>query len=203
MVAHSIGIALQSGLFERVIVSTDDSEIASVAVQYGALTPFLRPDSLADDLTGLREVMVHAVCELSRGEACPPIVCCITATSPFLLAEDLRRGFELLSSSEAEFAYSVCPYAYPIQRAIRISSDGRVEMFHPEHRLSRSQDLEPAYHDAAQFYWGRREAWLDTRLWIPSRCSVPVIVDELRVVDIDTEKDWCRAEAMAETFQRL
>ncbi|RKX24313.1 MAG: pseudaminic acid cytidylyltransferase, partial [Candidatus Zixiibacteriota bacterium] len=160
MIAWSIEAALESRCFERIIVSTDDAEIATVAQNYGAEVPFMRPDSLANDYTGTIPVIRHAVEWLVEHEERPENVCCLYATAPFVQSHDLQHGLELLQLQQCDYAFSVTSYAFPIQRAIRITSEQRVEMFQPEHFMTRSQDLEEAYHDAGQFYWGTALAWL-------------------------------------------
>jgi pseudaminic acid cytidylyltransferase len=197
MIAWSIGAALASGLFGRVLVSTDDEEIASVARAYGAEVPTLRPAGLADDHTGLRAVMRHCVSQMiGAGEREPDQVCFLLATAPFIRGSDLCEGLNRLEASGASFAYSVARYAYPIQRAIRIRDDGRVEMVQPAYRQTRSQDMEEAYHDAGQFYWGKGGAFLDETMMIASPESVAVVLPFNQVVDIDTEEDWRRAEML-------
>jgi len=200
MIAWSIEAALQSGCFDRIVVSTDDVEIAEVAQSCGADVPFLRPADLSDDHTGTIPVIAHAV-EWQRQHGEPPTaVCCIYATAPFVQSEDLRRALLLLEQSGGDYAFSVTSYAFPIQRAIRITASGRVEMFQPEHFSTRSQDLEEAYHDAGQFYWGRPDAWLSGKP-IFSSSAVPVILPRHRVQDIDTPEDWERAEWMFKALQ--
>ena len=188
MIAWSIAAAKASRLFDRILVSTDDDEISRVSVDYGAEVPFRRPVELADDYTSTLPVIAHAV------EA-PTQVCCIYATAPFIRPADIRLGFELLQAAVCDYAFSVTGYAFPILRALRITSDDRLAMFHPEHYLTRSQDLEPAYHDAAQFYWGSASAWLARRP-IFGENSIPVVLPRHRVQDIDDPEDWERAELM-------
>jgi pseudaminic acid cytidylyltransferase len=200
MIAWSIEAARQSGCFDEVIVSTEDQEISEVAKYYGASTPFMRPASLADDFTGTTSVVRHAVDWFRQQEIIPSEVCCIYATAPFLQANDLLRGLELLMANECSYTFSVTGYSFPIQRAIRISEQNRVEMFYPEHFNTRSQDLEEAWHDAAQFYWGRAEAWLAERV-IFSSDSMPVMLPRHQVQDIDTPEDWLRAEMMFMNMQ--
>lgn len=200
MIARSIEAALESGCFDEVIVSTDDAEIAEIARQHGASVPFIRPAELSDDYTGTIPVMSHAVeWFIANGEN-PEQVCCIYATAPFVAGEDIRRGLESLTENECDYAFSVTSYAFPIQRAIRITPTGRVEMFHPEHFNTRSQDLEEAYHDAGQFYWGRTSAWLEGRA-IFGADSTPVLLPRHRVQDIDTPEDWERAEWLFKAMQ--
>lgn len=193
MIAWSIQAALDSGCFARVVVSTDDAEIAEVARDCGAEVPFLRPAELSDDHTPTIPVIAHAIaaCGISDPTAA---VCCLYATAPFVRAADLRRGLELLEAEDgADFAFSVTSYAFPIQRALRLSPAGRVAMFQPEHFTTRSQDLEEAWHDAGQFYWGRSGAWVSGRP-IFGPASLPVRLPRHRVQDIDTPEDWERAE---------
>lgn len=193
MIAWSIEAARISGCFDRIIVSTDDDEIAEVARAYGAEVPFMRPADLSDDHTGTIPVIAHAIDWMSTNIAPVEHACCLYATAPFVQAEDLRRGFNVLQQSGADYAFSVTSYAFPIQRAIRITADQRVEMFNPEHFNTRSQDLEEAWHDAGQFYWGRAEAWLAGKP-IFSHAAAPVVLPRHRVQDIDTPEDWERAE---------
>jgi N-acylneuraminate cytidylyltransferase len=196
MIAWSIEAALDSGCFDRVVVSTDSEEIAKVAREFGAEVPFIRPASLSDDQTGTLPVMAHAVSELvAAQEASESQVCCIYATAPFVRGVDIARGHDELSNSGDDFAFSVTTYPYPIKRSLRITDKGRVEMFWPEYFQTRSQDLEEAWHDAGQFYWGTAVAWAEQRPIFSSR-SVPVPLQRFRVQDIDSQEDWVRAEYM-------
>ena len=193
IIAWSIEAAINSRCFDRIIVSTDDEEIASVSQRFGAEIPFMRPPQLADDYTGTTAVIAHAIqWQNSHGEAAGK-VCCLYATAPFVQATDLQKGFDILESSGAEYAFSVTSYAFPIQRSIRIMADQRIEMFQPEHFNTRSQDLEEAWHDAGQFYWGRATAWLANKP-IFSNDAAPVLMPRHRVQDIDTPEDWERAQ---------
>jgi len=202
MIAWSIEAALQSGCFDQVIVSTDDAEIADVARQYGATVPFMRPVELSDDHTGTIPVMRHAIDWLNGQGPLVEQACCLYATAPFVSAEDIHRGRDVLKGNDCDYAFSVTSYAFPIQRAIRLTEQGRVEMFNPEHFNTRSQDLEEAFHDAGQFYWGRAEAWLQARM-IFSPSSMPVILPRHRVQDIDTPVDWVRAEWLFKAMQSM
>ncbi|MDF0751264.1 pseudaminic acid cytidylyltransferase [Marinobacter sp. 71-i] len=196
MIAWSIEAALESDCFDRVIVSTDSGEIAEVSKQHGAEIPFFRPSSLADDLTGTLPVMAHAVESLiGAAQEKESLVCCIYATAPFVRPDDIARGHDNLVGSEADYAFSVTTYPFPIQRSLRMTSSGRVDMFWPEHFHTRSQDLEEAWHDAGQFYWGRAEAWArQSPLFSPR--SIPIVLPRHRVQDIDSGEDWIRAEYM-------
>nr|WP_298113578.1 pseudaminic acid cytidylyltransferase [uncultured Pseudomonas sp.] len=201
MIAWSIEAARASACFDHIVVSTDDAEIAAVAREYGAAVPFIRPAELADDHTGTIPVIRHAIeWFIGQGEAVEQ-VCCIYATAPFVGAEDIQRGGQMLEETGSDYAFSVTSYAFPIQRAIRITERGRIAMFNPEHFNTRSQDLEEAYHDAGQFYWGLANAWLQGKM-IFSPDSVPIRLPRHRVQDIDTPEDWLRAEWMCKAMQQ-
>ncbi|MDI2594532.1 pseudaminic acid cytidylyltransferase [Pseudomonas sp. N3-W] len=192
MIARSIQAALGSGLFAQVVVSTDDEEIAEVARAYGAQVPFMRPSALADDFTGTAAVIVHALQTMPRQDF--DLACCIYATAPLLQTRFLRQGLELLEQHpDKSFAFSVCDFGFPVQRALTVDERGALTALYPQFRDTRSQDLPPAYQDAGQFYWGRREAWLRADV-LYSNQSLPVILPRYLVQDIDTVEDWKRAE---------
>jgi len=193
MIAWSIEAASASNCFDRVIVSTDDEEIAAVARKWGAETPFLRPADLSDDHTGTIPVIAHAIAQIAEQGEAPDAVCCLYATAPFVASSDLTLGLKSLAGNNVDYAFSVTSYAFPIQRALRMTAKGRIGMFQPEQFNTRSQDLEEAWHDAGQFYWGRAEAWQQGRPIFAER-SVPVKLPRHRVQDIDTPEDWERAE---------
>lgn len=200
IIAYSITAALSSGLFDRIIVSTDNEEIAKTAQQYGAETPFFRPKCLADDFTGTNAVVRHALEWLKNNGVSANCACCIYATAPFVRVDFLREGFEKLVGSGKSFAFSVTTFPFPIQRAVRITLDGVVKPFFPEHISSRSQDLEEAYHDAGQFYWGKSQAFLEDEDLFSSE-SIPIVLPRHLVQDIDTMEDWKRAELMYAALQ--
>ena len=184
---------MESGLFQKIIVSTDDSEIAEVAKSFGAEVPFMRPSGLSGDYAGTTEVIAHAT--RWALDQCWPItaVCCIYATAPFLQVDDIKRSLSALESGNWAFAFTVTDFAAPIFRSFREHPQGGVEMFFPEYFATRSQDLPVALHDAGQLYWGRPSAWIE-RKRIFERHSVPVQIPRWRVQDIDTPDDWIRAE---------
>jgi pseudaminic acid cytidylyltransferase len=200
IIAWSISTAHASGCFDRVIVSTDDAEIAQVARDAGAEVPFIRPAELADDHAGTMAVVRHAIEWQTASSRPPSLVCCIYATAPFMAADDLRRGLEVLEGSGSDFAFSVGRFSFPIQRAIRIDARGRIAMLYPEHFETRSQDLEDTYHDAGQFYWGRASAWRASEVLFGPE-SAAVVLPSHRVQDIDEPEDWVRAECMFKTLQ--
>lgn len=195
MIAHSIHCALQSGLFERVIVSTDDEEISRVARNFGAEVPFLRPAELSDDHTGTAEVIAHSIEYLCAQGTKLSAVCCIYATAPFIRQADLKQGLAVLEAGNWQYVFSATTFAFPIFRSFQKNTEGGLKMFFPEYFNTRSQDLPEALHDAGQFYWGRPQAWID-RVRIFDSSSTTVIIPRWRVQDIDTEEDWIRAESM-------
>lgn len=197
LIAYSITSALKANIFDKVIVSTDDEEIAQIAKQYGAEVPFIRPKELSDDYTGTTDVINHAIEYLeSQGEKYN-YVCTIYATAPFLQSKYLLEGFEKLKNSDAINAFSCTTMPFPIQRTFKIDDNNRCEMFTPENYFSRSQDLEEAYQDAGQFYWTnkQREKQDENKIMF-SQSSIPIILPRYLVQDIDTLEDWRRAEFM-------
>lgn len=199
MIAWSIQAALDSGCFDDVWVSTDDDEIAEVAKAYGAKVPFLRPAYLSDDFATTADVMAHAVNEFDKlNHALPDYVCCLYATAPFVTKADLVQGFEKIKNNQLlNYVFSATTFPFPIQRAIKLNEHNTVEMFSPQYFNTRSQDLEEAWHDAGQFYWGKTSAW-KVKASVFSNQSGIVTIPRFRVQDIDTFEDWARAELIAE-----
>lgn len=192
-IAHSILRARESGLFDRIIVSTDDEAVADVARQFGAEIPFMRPPELSDDHTGTTEVIAHAVAWLEQKEIRPLAVCCIYACAPLIQVEDMKTALTLFEPGRWDYVFAATSYGHPIQRAFHQHPDGRLEMLFPEHFRTRSQDVPEALHDAGQFYWGRPAAWLrGAPVFGPS--STALIIPAWRAQDIDTPDDWIRAE---------
>lgn len=199
IIAHSIDCALRSGLFERVIVSTDDAEISAVARRFGAEVPFVRPAELSGDHTGTAEVISHAIRFVFDEGTQFSSACCIYPTTPFLQSDDLVRGLEMLESGGLQFVLAATTFGYPIFRAFRREPNGGLAMLFPEHLNTRSQDLPEVLHDAGQFYWGTKDAWLNYTNIFGEFSSI-VSIPRWRVQDIDTEEDWIRAEAMASSI---
>lgn len=201
MIAWSIKAASASQCFDRIIVSTDDKEISDVARSLGADTPFIRPADLSDDYTGTIPVVAHAIRWHDAHSHQPATeVCCIYATAPFLQAVDLQRSLKILLSDDYDYAFSVTSYASPIQRALRVKESQCVEMLSPENFHTRSQDLEEAWHDAGQFYWGKAAAWVSLKPLFADR-SAAIKLPRYRVQDIDTPDDWIRAELIANALE--
>ena len=200
IIAYSIEAALKSNCFDQVIVSTDDDEIAEVAKKYGAQVPFLRPDELSNDYAGTIPVIKHAIEWMEDNKSSVENVCCLYATAPFIRPQIISQAYQQLNNSKADYCFSVTSFVFPIQRAIKIVEKNKVSMFYPEHFDTRSQDLEKAYHDAGQFYWGKAQAFKD-ELPIFTEVATPYILPRYLVQDIDTPEDWIRAEAMYRALQ--
>lgn len=197
MLAYPIAAAQSCGLIDEVWVSTDDDEVIDLSRSLGAVVPFVRPASLSDDFTGTDAVIAHAVqFALDSGQR-PTEVLCLYATTPLVRADDLRRAFAELSSPEVDFVAAVGRVETPPERLLRRDPDGRVHLRMPEHYLTRSQDLEPAFFDAGQFYWGRARSWLalGDRPFFDHRVK-GFELPRHRLVDIDTPEDWARAESI-------
>lgn len=200
MIAHAIEAARASDIIDRVVVSTDDDEIAAIAKQHGAEVPFMRPADLADDHTPTAPVIAHALSALAEaGAAGIDFICCIYPGVPFLDKDDLAAGLALLRKRGSGYVFPVAAYPAPIQRALKMADDGELQSFDPQYALTRTQDLELAFFDAGQFYWGAADTW---------RAAGPIHADALglqipewRVVDIDTPADWDRAERLYRAYR--
>lgn len=191
LIAWSIETAKSAGVFERIIVSTDDAEIADVARKYNAEVPFERPAELSDDYTATIAVVRHALDWLEGEGALPDTLCCLYATAPFARSQDIQAGMDLLA--DAEFAVPVTKFPYPIQRALRITDGLRLNMLEPANYNVRSQDFPEAWHDAGQFYCGRTGAWRNQEQLL-GPAAAAIRIPRWRVQDIDTEEDLARAE---------
>ena len=198
LIAYSIEVALKSKLFDKVIVSTDDEEIAKIAMQYGAVIPFLRPKELSDDFTGTGAVVEHTMNYLKQQGENYDFICTIYATAPFLDKKYLIEGFEKLKNSNAKNAFSCTSMPFPIQRTFKITQNERCEMFWSENFTKRSQDLEEAFQDAGQFYWTNLN--IKSNEIIFGKDSIPIVLPRHLVQDIDTLEDWVRAEFMYEAL---
>ena len=200
IIAYSIEAALKSNCFSQVIVSTDDDEISEVAKKYGALVPFVRPDELSNDYAGTIPVIKHAIEWMEDNNNYIENVCCLYATAPFIQSKIISKAYQQLQDSNSDYCFSVTSFSFPIQRAIKIVQGDKVNMFYPEHFNTRSQDLEEAYHDAGQFYWGKAQAFKDESPLF-SEVATPYVLPRYLVQDIDTMEDWIRAEAMYKVLQ--
>ncbi|MBF0449125.1 MAG: pseudaminic acid cytidylyltransferase [Magnetococcales bacterium] len=200
MIHYSIAAAQSSGLFDRVVVSTDSEEIAQTARQAGAETPFLRPAELSDDFTTTVDVLLHGI-EALGGPEIVETICCLYATAPFVQGRYLLEGERILREKKCGSVFSVTTYPFPIFRSLKISASGRLEMYWPEFEKTRSNDLPEAYHDAGQFYWLDSATLLKTKA-IYTKEARPVILPRYFVQDIDTPEDWQSAEILYETLQQ-
>ena len=202
MIAWSIIAAQNSRCFDQIIVSTDDTEIADVSLRFGADVPFMRPTRLADDFAGTNAVISHAVQWYQNYGQELTAVCCLYATAPFVEPADITKGLELLAQCASDrFVFTATAFASPIQRALRLDqTSGEVHMWHPNQISKRSQDLETAFHDAGQFYWGRPQAWLQSHNMFNG--STALVLPRWRVQDIDTAEDWTQAELMHKALEK-
>ncbi|MCW7752396.1 pseudaminic acid cytidylyltransferase [Desulfobotulus sp. H1] len=200
MIAHSIEAAIHSGLFDHIIVSTDSPEIATTARQYGAETPFVRPAELSGDHTPTAPVLQHCLQWLEKKTTVPDYACCIYATAPLIQPCFIKKGYEIITASKVSSVFSVTDYAASVFRALRLTKDGHLAMFWPEHELTRSNDLPEAFHDAGQFYWFDCRKFMEhPKLYTDD--ALPVLLPRHLVQDIDTEEDWQRAEYLYKTLQ--
>ncbi len=194
IIYYSIKVAQDSKLFDHIIVSTDDEEIADIAISYGAEVPFKRPIELAEDSTPTVPVMAHAVKGCNELGFYADFFCCIYPCAPFVMNKDLAAGLAQLKKSSFDFVYPVTEFSHPVQRSMYRSKTGEMKFLYPEHELSRTQDLPVTYHDAGQFYWGKRGAWLGMKRMHSEGAGL--VIPNWRVVDIDSADDWKRAEIM-------
>jgi len=192
MIAYAIGAARASGVFDRIIVSTDDAEIAETAAQQGAEVPFMRAPELSDDHAGTVPVIADAIRRCGELGWNAELVCCIYPGVPLLQPQDLRDALALLDDPAAAYAFTVSPFPAAVQRALKRGPGGAMAPFFPQHVQTRSQDLETGYYDAGQFYWGRSAAWLSGQS--PHQDGRGLVIPAWRAIDIDTPEDWERAE---------
>lgn len=195
MIVWSILAAKKSNLFDEIIVSTDNEEIAEISSKHGAVVPFIRPKELSDDFIGTGPVVKHAVEWSLKNIGSFDYVATIYATAPFIESTDIINGLNLLLQNDCQISFTVTSFPFPIQRAIKINESGRVSMFQPHHFLSRSQDLEPAFHDAGQLYWASTNAVLND-VSAFSQDAIAQVLPRYKVQDIDTMEDWRLAELM-------
>jgi N-acylneuraminate cytidylyltransferase len=201
IIVWPIKVALSSGLFDQVVVSTDDAEIAEVARAAGALVPYTRPDNLSDDYADTKSVIRHAISELKLENEPEAQVCCIYPTSVFANAQILNEGLEKLISSNCKFVLSVTSVDPSVYRAFTKTAEDRITMLFPDNYGKRTQDLPNLYCDAAQFYWATVAAW-QSDLNIFGADSIGVFIDPSRVQDIDNEPQWLAAEQIFEEFSK-
>lgn len=195
LIAWSIHAALEADIFDAVLVTTDDEEIASIAEKEGAVVPFLRPSQLSGDHAQTMPVLVHAIDWWQSNRHPFNYACCIYATAPFVRRENLSQAIQMLQDGDADFVLSVARFDYPVQRSLRLDGFGMLNFAEPGNALMRSQDLEPRYHDAGQFFAGREDSFRHYEAALFGRCQ-PIVVPSDEAVDIDTEEDWRIAEKL-------
>lgn len=201
IIAYSIKAAQECKVFDRIIVSTDCKRIAEVAKSAGAEVPFIRPSELSDDHTPTAPVLEHAIRWFESTGETVKYSCCIYPTAPFVRSEDLLKGYKLLTEKNISSVFSITEFEFTIFRGLKINDEGFVEMFWPEHELTRSQDLPRAYHDAGQFYWFDSAKFLRNKQ-LYAKEAKPVILPRYLVQDIDTPEDWEFAELMYEACRK-
>jgi pseudaminic acid cytidylyltransferase len=201
MISYSIRSALKSGIFDKVIVTTDDPQIAAIAKEFGAEVPFLRPDGLANDYTTTVPVIKHTIEWIGSNIAKVKYACCIYATAPFVQSKQLISAFNRLIDDDVNgYVFAATTFPFPIQRAFKLDKEGYVAMFQPDNYNARSQDLEEAFQDAGQFYWGAGETFIEEKIFFSPDSKAHVLPRYL-VQDIDTLEDWRRAELMFEVLK--
>lgn len=192
IMAYSIEAALESRIFDEVMVSTDSEEFAAVAKKFGAEVPFLRSERTSNDFSITAEVVDEVLAKYKEEGKVFDVICCLYSTAPFVTPEHLLSAYELLGDT-VDASFSVVEYSFPIQRSHRIDKEGYINMIHPEYYKARSQDLEKTYHDAGQFYFAKTSAFKNEQTFWCKR-TVPIILSELEVQDLDNETDWKIAE---------
>ena len=197
MIYWPIYVLKKSKLFKKIIVSTDDTQIAKIASKYGAEVPFKRPKKLSNDFAVTSDVMNHALNYLNKKGENYDYVCCVYATNPFLKVQHLKNSHKIFKKSDKEFLFSATEYNYPIQRSFYIKNN-IIKMLDKKNFFKRTQDLETLYHDAGQFYWSKPSSWKNNPI-IFSKISIPYVIPYHEVVDIDNIQDWKKAEKMIKT----
>lgn len=201
IIAYSIEAAIKSKCFDKILVSTDDELIKNVSQNFGAEVPFLRPSYLSNDFAGTLPVVKHAIEWCEQNISSVTDVCCLYATAPFVTSKLIQESKEKFLVESAEYCFTVTSFSFPIQRSVKLTDKNRLEMFFPENFMKRSQDLDEAYHDAGQLYWGKPEAFKQEKPLF-SQDATPYILPRHLVQDIDTLEDWHRAELMYQTLTK-
>ena len=201
IIAYSIDAALKSGVFDEVMVSTDDEEIAGVARQFGADVPFLRSAETSNDYATTVDVLLEVVNRYKEQGKVFDTICCLYSTAPFVTSERLKEASSQISNT-VDACFTIVQYSYPIQRSLRINENNCVEMKFPEHLNSRTQDLEKVFHDAGQFYFVKTDSLVNEKtVWC--KRTAPLILSELEVQDLDTLSDWQLAEMKYKLLKKV
>jgi len=192
IISYSIKVALDSGLFNEVMVSTDSIEIAEIAKKYNAKVPFLRSSTKSNDYCGLADVIIEVLEEYKKAGIEFDNICCILATAPFISKNSLTQSYKKLNENNFDSIFPVIKYSFPIQRALQFDKE-KIQMIWPENLMTRSQDLTPSFHDAGLFYWIKKDILLsEKKLWTNN--STAIEISEKEAQDIDTFSDWEKAE---------
>lgn len=200
IIAYSIEAALDSGIFDEVMVSTDDEEFAGIARKYGASVPFLRSEATANDYATTVDVLLEVIEQYKLRGKIFESICCLYSTAPFVTSDRLKEAYSKLSD-KIDACFTMVEYSYPIQRSLRINEEGQVEIKYPEYLKSRTQDLEKVYHDAGQFYFVKTDTLLNEKtVWC--KRTAPLILSELEVQDLDTLTDWQLAQMKYELVHK-
>lgn len=200
IMAYSIEAALESSIFDEVMVSTDDEEFADVAKNYGASVPFLRSEATANDYATTVDVLLEVIETYKQRGMVFDTICCLYSTAPFVTSERLKEAYTKLTD-KVDACFTMVEYSYPIQRSLRINETGLVEMKYPEHLKSRTQDLDKVYHDAGQFYFVKTKTLIEEKtVWC--KHTAPLVLSELEVQDLDTLTDWQLAELKYELLHK-
>jgi N-acylneuraminate cytidylyltransferase len=192
-IAYSVENAIKTNLFDEIMVSTDDQEIADIAIKYGAKVPFYRSEKNSNDIATTSDVLIEVLNEYEKLNLNFEIACCIYPTTPLLTSDKLNAGFELFKNEDYNVVLSSVKYSHPIQRAFSIEEDGKIQLISPENEFKRTQDLEKYYHDAGQFYWFKKEYLKRKKSLLNGKIGA-VIIDESMTQDIDNYSDWSLAE---------
>ena len=198
IIAYSILSALGSGLFNEVMVSTDDDEIAKISNNYGAKVPFLRSSETSNDYATTYQVLEEVLLEYQKNGMTFDYICCIYPCAPFVNGEKLKLAFDTMLGGDFDSLFPTVGFGFPIQRALRLINQ-KISFFSPEYALTRSQDLEKSYHDAGQFYWAKVSSLLEQKGLITNNTG-SIVFSELEVQDIDIETDWTLAELKYKMF---
>lgn len=199
IIAYSIEAALNSALFDEVMVSTDDAEIAEIALKYGAKVPFMRAEKTSNDYATTFDVIEEVLIKFKDTNKHYDVVCCIYACAPFVTSNKLTESYKIFETNNYDSVFPVVPFGFPIQRSLKFEED-KIKFFYPEFSLARSQDLEKSYHDAGQFYWMQTNKCLEQKK-ILTENSGSIIISEMEGQDIDNEVDWKLAELKYELLQ--
>lgn len=195
LIGRAISVAKECELFEKIIVSTDDLEIAEIAMEFGAEVPRLRDKNLSDDFTNTYDVISDALTSLWLGNLKPQFVCCIYPVTPLLTSSRLLEAYELIRTGSYSYVFSAIGFNSPIERSFKFGRTGSIHMNFPDQALTRSQDLQQSFHDAGQFYWGKFESWLSKELIFGPK-STAIKFADYELVDVDSFEDLKWAETI-------